>query len=64
MSVECKDACCDVSAAGFTAWAVAPPLMLLLVAVSTPAVDEEDLYDDPLIPWKYGRKSPGTSGKR
>ncbi|KAI0224184.1 hypothetical protein LSAT2_024787 [Lamellibrachia satsuma] len=45
-----------VRAAGFTAWLVAFPVMALLVAVRTPAVDEEDLYDDPLLPWNYGRK--------
>ncbi|KAI0233765.1 hypothetical protein LSAT2_016032 [Lamellibrachia satsuma] len=43
-------------AAGFTAWVVAFPVMVLLVAIRTPAVGEEDLYDDPLVPWKYGRK--------
>ena len=30
--------------------------MILLLIVRTPAVDEDDLYDDPLLPWKYGRR--------
>ena len=45
-----------VAAVGFAAWVVAPPVMVLLLVVRTPAVDAKDLYDDPLLPWKYGRK--------
>ncbi|KAI0236202.1 hypothetical protein LSAT2_013206, partial [Lamellibrachia satsuma] len=25
-------------------------------SMSTPPVDKGDLYDDPRVPWKYGRK--------